>query len=133
MFAWWIDAPDVAAVKTLAEVMETFSAKHLRVGGFNFVTATKATQFTDETRRLVAEIRAKHAPKQLAIATVIEGDGFRAAAVRAVASGLNMLSREPFPSKNFDTLEDAVPWFASLAQVDAGRLSSAAKRFRFAP
>jgi len=129
MFAWWLDVPDVAALAKLREEVEKFSATVPRFAGFNIVAAQKATKFDEEARKSISEIRSRFREKQLAIATVIEGDGFWAAAVRAVASGMAMIANEPFPSKNFDSAGDAVAWLASVAKLDATGLAEAVKRF----
>lgn len=44
-------------------------------------------------------------------ATVIEGSGFVAATVRSVVSGLTLVTRPPFPSRIFETVDQGVSWF----------------------
>jgi hypothetical protein len=39
-----------------------------------------------------------------------EGEGFRAASVRAVVTGLNMLTQHPFPYAVFRTVDQALEW-----------------------
>jgi len=45
-----------------------------------------------------------------AIAQVIYGTGFAAAAIRSVATGMQIVTRQPRPTKIFDTLENAAAW-----------------------
>lgn len=43
-------------------------------------------------------------------AQVIEGDGFVAASIRALLTGVMLAIRAPFPNKVFKTVEEALPW-----------------------
>jgi hypothetical protein len=45
-----------------------------------------------------------------AIAQVIHGSGFAAAAIRSIATGMQLLSRHGRPSKIFDSLDNATVW-----------------------
>jgi len=49
----------------------------------------------------------------LTMANVVEGEGFAAAAVRAIVAGIDLLSRAAAPKKTFKKLDDAVAWCAS--------------------
>jgi hypothetical protein len=51
-------------------------------------------------------------------AVVIEGTGFRAAAVRSVVTGLAMLVRLPYPHEIFGTLEQAAKWLGTTPYND---------------
>ena len=48
-------------------------------------------------------------------AVVYEGDGFRAAAVRSVVTGLSVFSKLPFPHKIFAKVSDAAGFLATEA------------------
>ena len=58
----------------------------------------------DESAALAGEF------KSLAAATVIEGSGFRAAAVRTAVASLFLLARPPFPHKVFGDLAEGAGW-----------------------
>lgn len=45
-------------------------------------------------------------------AQVVQGDGFVAAAFRALLSGITLAIRAPYPTKVFKTEEEAMPWVA---------------------
>jgi hypothetical protein len=70
---------------------------------------------------------AKHfAPTTRAHAYVIEGSGFRAAALRAVIAGVNAISRPGHPTRVFDRATDAIEWLAPYGQaIDAATLTAA--------
>lgn len=53
-------------------------------------------------------------------ATVLEGDGFRAATVRSIAIGLSLLASQPFPYKVFSSARDAAEWLASESTSELG-------------
>lgn len=63
-----------------------------------------------DAREAAAEVTRAFDRSLLAQATVIEGTGFQAAAVRAVVTGLDVMSRTTGPKKTFATLEPAVAW-----------------------
>jgi hypothetical protein len=46
----------------------------------------------------------------LGTAVVVEGTGFKAAAVRAVVAGLRLVTRTSFPRRAFDTVGPASQW-----------------------
>ncbi len=49
---------------------------------------------------------------------VIEGAGFRAAALRAIFSGFLVLKRLPYKTAVFDTPLLALRWLGSLVDID---------------
>jgi len=71
-----------------------------------------------------------------AMASLYEGAGFGAATLRAVVTGLNLLSRTSTPVKVFATMEAAAAWLSGMAAnagaegFDAAAMASAAKALR---
>ena len=51
-------------------------------------------------------------PGLRAMVTVVEGEGFGTAAVRAVLSGLQMVLRVPFPMRTVRSLDEASVWLS---------------------
>ena len=43
-------------------------------------------------------------------ALIFEGDGFRAAAVRGIVTGINLVAKQPFPHKVFAQVSEAATW-----------------------
>ena len=43
-------------------------------------------------------------------AQVVEGDGFVAASIRALLSGISLAIRAPYPNNVFRTVDEALPW-----------------------
>ena len=52
----------------------------------------------------------------IAAAIVIEGAGFRAAAVRAVVAAIYLVSRSPYPHRIVESVEDGARWLRQLAE-----------------
>jgi hypothetical protein len=83
--------------------------------------------------RKEAEAVAKSVRDAVALqAQVVEGDGFVAASIRALLSGISLAIRAPYPNKVFKTLDEALPWVeeqlrkAGYAQ-DAAGISAAVR------
>jgi hypothetical protein len=50
----------------------------------------------------------------LGLAQVVEGEGFAAAAARAVLTGIQLAVRAGYPQKVFGKVDDAMPWVGEL-------------------
>jgi hypothetical protein len=79
--------------------------------------------------RITSEV--KSIQKQLiASATVIEGSGFRAAALRGAVTGMTLLLRASYPAKTFATVYDAAGFLAEIATLDANDIMNAVEQLR---
>jgi hypothetical protein len=67
-----------------------------------------------DARRAAAEVTKEFNAAIVAMATLIEGEGFQAAAVRAIISGMDLMARASAPKKVFAGLAPSVEWCASL-------------------
>lgn len=63
-----------------------------------------------ESRKVAAEITNEYEPSIRAQATLIEGTGFQGAAVRAIVSGIDLMTRSRAPKKVFGEVRPAVDW-----------------------
>jgi hypothetical protein len=68
-----------------------------------------------DARHTAAEVTQAFDKEITAMATLIEGSGFQAAAVRAIISGLAVLERTQAPRKVFSELAPAVAWCGTFA------------------
>lgn len=105
------------------------SAKRLRVSHAKLVAMivieSAAKPPSDEIR--AATSRALHSvgPDMLAMAHVIEGKGFVAAALRGAVTTLSLLNRFPFPIHAFGEVDEAASWLSERLQAaQAGTLTS---------
>lgn len=112
----WLRTPTVAAARRMFPFLSSVSGE---CGGSICVLAIiepSAALPDPATRAVMAEAMAKTASLTKRIATIIDGEGFRASAMRSVASGLQLLARKTAPMKNFRSVEAAVPWLCEDAK-----------------
>jgi hypothetical protein len=75
----------------------------------------------DAARDAAGEITRSFEGAIVAQATLIEGSGFQAAAVRAIVNGLDLVSRSRCKKKVFSELDEAVTWCLSESGATATR------------
>src|SRR5262249_26282942 len=110
----WRQVTSVAAAMRMARTFRQFAAHHDR-GVTILVVIEDSSGLPDAaTRDLLARDLKKHEPFTRQLALVYEGEGFRAAAVRSIMVGLQMLSKQTVPTKTFANLPAAVKWLADL-------------------
>jgi hypothetical protein len=102
-----------------------FSAKMVAAGRKDpiaFLTVVEANADLPEpaARDELASMFKKLAESVACSALVFEGQGFKAAAVRGVTTGINMLARQPFPHKVFANVDEAGGW---LVKQSSGLVS----------
>ena len=74
----------------------------------------------DHVRRAISDVLARLAPKLRCLCWLVEGSGFRAAAVRATLAGLRMVNRSPYPTLVASDLNEALRWI--LPHLADGKL-----------
>jgi hypothetical protein len=84
--------------------------------GFAMIVLLEDTTTTPdaESRRLLSDLMKELASGMRAVAYVVPGAGFAAAAKRAVITGLSLAARPPYPVKVFQSLEHAEQYIAPL-------------------
>ena len=102
----------LGGVRTMQRVYDEQAAKF--PDGVFMVTIVEegAPMPVVEVRDALAKFLAGGAGRSKMSAVIHEGVGFRAAAVRAVVTGLAMVAKTPYPHKVFGTLTDAARWFS---------------------
>jgi hypothetical protein len=76
-----------------------------------------------DARNAATDVTKEYDDSILAMATLIEGTGFQAAAVRAIVSGMDLVARAKAPKKTFAEVAPTVDWCVTLRPVrdrDAG-------------
>jgi hypothetical protein len=73
-------------------------------------TAQAPREVRDETAAITRDYRS------IAAAIVIEGSGFRAAAVRAVVAAIYLVSRSPYPHRIVESVDDGARWLRQMAE-----------------
>jgi hypothetical protein len=75
----------------------------------------------EDARALSNSITKAYQPSYCALCEVIEGDGFRAAIVRSITSGIRLFARVPCPAKSFAELATCAAWLAPLMSAASGQ------------
>lgn len=81
-----------------------------------------------EARAALAEAMRAGGNRVQRSALHFEGNGFRAAAVRGVTTGLILVARQPYPHQVFKSLEEAAAWVAP--EIDTRELLGAVDAVR---
>jgi len=108
--AIWKTATTIDLVRVVGSTLQTLAQEHERgIGLIQVIGETHPALSSDVHRELQKMLVGASA--NLRCSTVVfEGQGFRAAAVRSVVTGLAMLARLPFPHHIFATVPIAVEW-----------------------
>jgi hypothetical protein len=114
VFVWRKGIDRAAAERYVGLLAQTAAKSSAGVTGINLIEPA-ATLPDDDLRKLIALGTAK-AAKILCGATVAEGEGFRASVVRAVTTGIAMLTRKSFPLKTFSRVPEAAGWVVENRQ-----------------
>jgi len=75
-------------------------------------------------RAELARLVKKYEPAYECSAYVVEGEGFQAAAIRGLVTGVMLLARSAAPTKVFASVSDAARWFAPRIGADAAALDA---------
>jgi hypothetical protein len=85
-----------------------------RIVAITIVSPSASLILTGEARKESETLAKAGREYVLGLAQVVEGEGFGAAAARAVLTGIQLAVRAGYPQKVFGTLGDAMPWVAEL-------------------
>jgi hypothetical protein len=114
----WKKATTLAGVEKLTSVYNEQAGRH--PDGLYLLTIVEPTASLPppEAREALAVFLRGGGGRTRLSAVVHEGNGFRAAAVRSVVTGLAMLVRLPYPHEIFATVEQAAKWLATSKHKD---------------
>lgn len=118
----WRGVITVEAVRSLAETMEVARGDSDGIPGLLLGVVEAGTPPpASDVRKAMAELLREGKGFVQASALAFEGEGFAASMVRAVATGLALLARQPFPHQVFATVSSAVESLeGSVAEGSAG-------------
>lgn len=97
-----------------------FATKHPRGIGLLTIVSEKAPMPPSAARQAVAHFLAEGSTYIKCSAVLMEGTGFRAAAVRSVVTGLTMLAKQAYPHR-VCSLPDAVVLLSQTLSMATGR------------
>ena len=82
------------------------------VGGLTVIPATGRPP-SEENRQAIKQAYGRVSGHLKAMCWMVDGQGFRAATIRAALAGLRLLLQPPFPTKVAANLNEGVPWLFS--------------------
>lgn len=127
MICLWRRETTPSAVQALYDV----TARLGTPSGMLTVVEANAALPNSQVRAAVANVLRDSARSVVCSALVFEGEGFRAAAVRAITTTISQLARAPFPHRVFGTVEEAARWLESIEpQLSAAKLCEDLRRLR---
>jgi hypothetical protein len=83
-----------------------------------------------DARAKIADFMTDYKSSIRATALAFEGVGFRAASIRAVVTGLNLLAHHPFPYGVFSSIPEALNWLPMASSTNGTPAAALAKLVR---
>lgn len=108
----WRQDTTLEGAQALNRECLAFATKHPRGIGLLTIVSAKAPMPTSPVRRVVADFLAQGSTYIKCSAVLMEGTGFRAAAVRSVVTGLTVLAKQAYPHR-VCSVPDAVTMFTN--------------------
>jgi hypothetical protein len=118
----WRHETTLEGVKGLESIVATIAQSHPKGIGMLTIVSAVAPMPSSAARKAIADLLSA-SPFVRCSAVIMEGMGFRAAAVRSVVTGLTMLSKHEFPHRICD-VEDAVKMYIGILPGIKGRALS---------
>jgi hypothetical protein len=116
----WFGVPDHAGYEDLETVFAQVTRAHARHIGFATRIQTDLSHKADASvRKGVAELLRRYSPRLGAAVVIYEAVGFRAAALRAIITTINILSRAEFHSQVHAHLDAGVDWLVKSLGAEA--------------
>jgi hypothetical protein len=114
----WREVPTADRLRRMVVLQDEAARRFPR--GFVSLSLLPSVQLrlSPETRAEAERVATRAPPSLTAIAMVIEGRGFLAAAVRSVATSVSMVLPGKRPVRIFGGLEPATAWLASFLDRD---------------
>jgi hypothetical protein len=116
----WRRDTTVDGARHLQRACRDFAKAHPRGIGLLTIVAEQAPMPSAAARQAVAEFLAHGSSYIKCSAVVMEGAGFRAAAVRSVVTGLTMLAKQAYPHR-VCSVQDAVTMLSRTLTPITGR------------
>ena len=112
----WYDIPQFASLTCFRELQSQYLERLAprRAVVVSVSNAAGELHFDTGSRDLVEAVMADAKTHLIGMAQVVLGDGFGAASVRSVLSGIQLAVRPDYPVRVFADVESARPWLEEL-------------------
>lgn len=111
---YWLGDTTPGAVIRLIQPLQRLAQRYADGVGLMQVVGAKTAAPSAESRAAIAKLMSAGAQSIVCSSLVVPGVGFRMAAARALATGLIMIARPPFPHQVYATVEEAAAWQCTL-------------------
>jgi hypothetical protein len=123
----WFGVPTLEGVRELEVTFARVAAAQPRKIAFaTRIQAERPDKAAPEVRTAMAKLLQRYAPQLCATVVIYESGGFRAAALRAIITTINIVSRTEFPSQVHANLQQGVAWL--VQQMGAEQPGNAQRR-----
>lgn len=108
----WRATPTPEALDALGHAQQDLIRSTLdgRIYVISVISPKMGMLLSGEARNKAEAVAGMARDNVAALAQVVEGDGFKSAAARAVMSGVQLAIRAPYPVKVFDTIASGFAW-----------------------
>jgi hypothetical protein len=121
----WRDTPTAERLRTCGRFQDEVTRRCPDGFVALAVLPSKHARLAPDVREAAEELSRNPSPALVAIAQVISGTGFIAAATRMVATGMSLLNQRT-PTKWFDSVQHAADWVsARVARIPGAEPASA--------
>jgi hypothetical protein len=118
--------------EAVAQLLTQVARVHPKLAILSVVGSDCTVPDASVRNRLTSEV--KTIQKQLlAAVTVIEGSGFRAAAVRGAVTGMTLLLRASYPAKTFASVDEAGEFLDGIIELGGADITNAVELLRAHP
>lgn len=114
VFVIWRGAMTPDAVEAVGALLHRTAARSPSGVAFITTASFRAPIPSAEARARIVEIYGELGSRLVAVAQVVEGDGFWASAALCFIAGIGLLHRHAHANKVFGNIGDATDWIASL-------------------
>ncbi|MFK7986216.1 MAG: hypothetical protein AB8I08_09300 [Sandaracinaceae bacterium] len=133
MFCLWRRETTFDAVRELHAISHRLAERMPGKIAFLTIVESGADMVSGPVRDELVRVFRGVAPSVSCSALVFEGEGFRAAAARAVTTTINQLARQPFPHHVLGRVEAAARWMETKdASIRPKRVSLDVEQIRYA-
>lgn len=116
----WYDIPQLDGLARFRELQADYVRRRAPAKSIviSYSDASGELHFDPGSRELVAALMTDAKTHLLGMAQIVVGDGFGAASVRAVLSGIQLAARPDYPVKVWSDAASARPWLEELLAAD---------------
>jgi hypothetical protein len=114
---------NVSEYPILEAMVREQAEQHPRGLGCLVIIPANANPPPDNVRRAINDVLTRLSPSLLCLCWLVEGKGFRAAAVRAALAGLRIVRRPPYPTTVASDMISALRWMFPHLREGAAAMS----------